>query len=585
MRRDGEVYVSHLDGFIVALREELDSPGGMNARNPPAVERKPYRMDVTPDGTGIESPGWFRSSLDEKGDESIMMSRLCALEWVVVLYESVVPDALKAEYAREFITPIIHQLVDNPPEAIIFKSLEVLAKITVPVEGEKAKPQDSRSTSLVGQRAPQHPMTDANALFALDVVDSSRRQSESRDRQVFTALIRLHADQHQLVADLSRVIQYMCTLQPAEFVFVSFAVELDHFVRKQTQYHRDSHRAAEEKKDEGGMGHHIHDLSADLEFVSSFIQQMNHVLLNTEEAKELRELMKDCVSSTETTDSSHRKKELFHILLHSFSHNLASALSLCLWGGAYRTASTFLYQIDPLDIDLIFLVEVDKLVEMLERPLFRHLHVRMLECDANPASEGSSNMLFQTLKTLLMLVPQSICYRILCDRLVSISRFRQSALAGSTKKKDDSLKNISNAFVSRVLEVRKQHCCARWEEIRADSLETPARDDRFYAEEGERRREWLGYATKEEEDAARARYREEKARLSSGFSIEELKNEYNDLGSMKQTNVKRLLPNGGEEEDTGWESSAGEAPDVERTPSDENQPWKQYWQGEDEENK
>ena len=97
VRRDGEAYVSHLDGFIVALREELDSPGGMNARNPPAVERKPYRMDVTPDGTGIESPGWFRASLEEKGDESNTMSRLCALEWIVVLYESVVPDALKAE--------------------------------------------------------------------------------------------------------------------------------------------------------------------------------------------------------------------------------------------------------------------------------------------------------------------------------------------------------------------------------------------------------------------------------------------------------------------------------------------------------
>jgi hypothetical protein len=27
----------------------------------------------------------------------MMMSRLCALEWVVVLYESVVPDVLKAE--------------------------------------------------------------------------------------------------------------------------------------------------------------------------------------------------------------------------------------------------------------------------------------------------------------------------------------------------------------------------------------------------------------------------------------------------------------------------------------------------------
>ena len=99
VRRDGKAYVQHLDSFIVALREELDSPGGLNARNPPAVERKPYRMDVKHDGTGIESQGWFRASKDTKEEDvdSMMMSRLCALHWVIVLYESVVPDVLKAE--------------------------------------------------------------------------------------------------------------------------------------------------------------------------------------------------------------------------------------------------------------------------------------------------------------------------------------------------------------------------------------------------------------------------------------------------------------------------------------------------------
>ena len=111
VRRDGAAYVSHLDGFLVALREELDSPGGLGARNPPAVERKPYRMDVTPDGTGIESPGWFRASNDERGDVSTMMSRLCALDWVVVLYESVVPDALKADVSFERETYVLFMIV------------------------------------------------------------------------------------------------------------------------------------------------------------------------------------------------------------------------------------------------------------------------------------------------------------------------------------------------------------------------------------------------------------------------------------------------------------------------------------------
>jgi hypothetical protein len=56
-------------------------------------------MDVLQDGTGIETAGWFRSSRDvtERNDETMVMSRLCALHWVIVLYESVVPDPLKAD--------------------------------------------------------------------------------------------------------------------------------------------------------------------------------------------------------------------------------------------------------------------------------------------------------------------------------------------------------------------------------------------------------------------------------------------------------------------------------------------------------
>ena len=99
VRRDGKAYVQHLDSFIVALREELDSPGGLNGKNAPAIERKPYRIDVKQDGTGIESQGWFRASIDTKEADvdSMVMSRLCALHWIIVLYESVVPDVLKAD--------------------------------------------------------------------------------------------------------------------------------------------------------------------------------------------------------------------------------------------------------------------------------------------------------------------------------------------------------------------------------------------------------------------------------------------------------------------------------------------------------
>ena len=58
VRRDGQAYVQHLDRFIIALQEELDSQGP--ARLPPAIDRATYRNDVKNDGTSIESRGWFR---------------------------------------------------------------------------------------------------------------------------------------------------------------------------------------------------------------------------------------------------------------------------------------------------------------------------------------------------------------------------------------------------------------------------------------------------------------------------------------------------------------------------------------------
>ena len=58
-----------------------------------------YRLDVNRDGTGIESSGWFRASNDtkERNEASMVSSRLCALHWIIVLYESVVPATMKAE--------------------------------------------------------------------------------------------------------------------------------------------------------------------------------------------------------------------------------------------------------------------------------------------------------------------------------------------------------------------------------------------------------------------------------------------------------------------------------------------------------
>lgn len=459
-----------------------------------------------------------------------------------------------------------------------------MAKVTVPVEGEPPSRVVKRANFLSGL-APSSPswktsstndttpsselMKEESVAFALEILNEHRRRSQSRDREVFSALIQLYSSNLHLIGDLSRVIAHMCRLQPPEFVFVSFSVELDSFIRR-------------EEKSNGRSKGAMVNMSRDFQFVSAFIQQMCLVLLNSRETKDLRAALMDCIGyGKESEERDRRRIRLFHILLRSFAHNLVAATSLCLWGSACRTVSLFLKHIDPVDINLVFLLELDKLVEMIERPLFRHLHVRMLDTDSDPLSEGSGTMLFQSLKCILMLLPQSASYNVLRDRLVGTSRFRQSVIANNSHDEEEDLSKETEAFVSRVLEVRSMHCQAMWETIRAESLEslspitTVPAEGVATGETGKGRREWLGFSSKEEEMDVKANYKAEIARQSSGVVIEELNSGYNELSSLPPPDVKAFISNEDgvrakfKRTETGQSENGSEERDGEE--------WKNYW--------
>jgi len=99
VKRDSREYVPYLADFISALKEELVTPGGLSAKNRTAKEYAPYRKDLKSDGTGVESEGWYRTNegIPSDSDHESIHSRLCALDWVVLLFEFVVPDSLKDE--------------------------------------------------------------------------------------------------------------------------------------------------------------------------------------------------------------------------------------------------------------------------------------------------------------------------------------------------------------------------------------------------------------------------------------------------------------------------------------------------------
>jgi hypothetical protein len=199
----------------------------------------------------------------------------------------------------------------------------------------------------------------------------------------------------------------------------------------------------------------------------------------------------------------------------------------------------------------------------------------MLERDLKPNDEGSGVMLFQLLKSLLMILPQSTCYRILRDRLVSVSRFRQSTMIVKSSKsaRDAKLKNLTadtKSYIARVQYVRRQNCSATWQKIRQESLEVPKRIIELVVDEGADRRKWLGYASKEEqEESAKQHQRDKYERQSNGFSVEEVTNNYQDLETITDdsTKLKSLVAN-----DTSNVQSETMTRDT-----NVEEPWKQFW--------
>jgi hypothetical protein len=207
----------------------------------------------------------------------------------------------------------------------------------------------------------------------------------------------------------------------------------------------------------------------------------------------------------------------------------------------------------------------------------------MLERDQDPKSEGSGAMLFQALKALLLIIPQSTCYNVLKERLVSTSRFRQSTIActsinivpGNGTNKVPSRDPVAETklYVTRIMKVRSLHCAAAWETIRAESLESPTRSPpEQVVDEGAGRREWLGYASKEEEKAAQLKFQEDKKQQQGEFSIEEVGNTYQELDSASNgtPKMKPYSPN-------DPPPSAPREPATQAKKPKEDVRWKGYW--------
>ncbi|KAI9207645.1 putative vacuole-associated enzyme activator complex component [Polychytrium aggregatum] len=144
----------------------------------------------------------------------------------------------------------------------------------------------------------------------------------------------------------------------------------------------------------------------DLDFASTMVQNLNIILITTPELSDLRKRIRNL----DTRDGL----LLFVALYRSWSHNPVATFSLCLLAQAYEHAANLLQVFAELEITVNFLIQIDKLVQLIESPVFTYLRLQLLEPDRYPH-------LFKCLYGILMLLPQSSAFATLKNRLNSVS--------------------------------------------------------------------------------------------------------------------------------------------------------------------
>ncbi|KAF2477995.1 ARM repeat-containing protein [Lindgomyces ingoldianus] len=144
----------------------------------------------------------------------------------------------------------------------------------------------------------------------------------------------------------------------------------------------------------------------DVEFTSIMVQNLNNNLITAPELADLRKRLRNLDSKD--------GQSFFVTLFKSWCHNAVATFSLCLLAQAYEQAYNLLQIFADLEMTVNMLIQIDKLVQLLESPVFTYLRIQLLEPEKYPH-------LYKCLYGLLMLLPQSSAFAALKNRLNSVS--------------------------------------------------------------------------------------------------------------------------------------------------------------------
>ncbi|KAI6779673.1 uncharacterized protein J7T54_007716 [Emericellopsis cladophorae] len=144
----------------------------------------------------------------------------------------------------------------------------------------------------------------------------------------------------------------------------------------------------------------------DMEFASIMVQNLNNNLITAPQLSDMRKRLRNLESKDGQT--------LFVNLFRAWCYNAVATFSLCLLAQAYEQAYHLLQIFGELDMTVNLLIQVDKLVQLIESPVFTYLRLQLLEPEKYP-------YLYKCMYGILMLLPQSSAFAALKNRLNSVS--------------------------------------------------------------------------------------------------------------------------------------------------------------------
>ncbi|KAK3074067.1 hypothetical protein LTR53_003779, partial [Teratosphaeriaceae sp. CCFEE 6253] len=148
------------------------------------------------------------------------------------------------------------------------------------------------------------------------------------------------------------------------------------------------------------------DADEDGEFAAIMVQNLNNNLITAPELQDLRKRLRNL--------DSREGQVFFTVLFKAWCVNAVATFSLCLLAQAYEQAYNLLQIFAELEMTVTMLIQIDKLVQLLESPVFTYLRMQLLEPERFPH-------LYKCLYGLLMLLPQSSAFAALKNRLNSVS--------------------------------------------------------------------------------------------------------------------------------------------------------------------